>query len=79
MSVLAVGLGSAGLAVIACSILMGRGGAPGIPPHGKPTMEDVKRLVLSGRKIDAIRCYREIHQVSLAEAKDAVENLCIPE
>ena len=79
MSLVAIVIGSAGLAVIACSFLMGRAGDPGVPPAGKATMEDVKRLIRAGQRIEAIRCYREIHQVSLAEAKDAVENLCIPE
>jgi ribosomal protein L7/L12 len=50
----------------------------GILPHaGKATMADVERLVRDGRKIDAIRCYREIHQCGLAEAKKAVEDLPI--
>ena len=40
-------------------------------------MQDVKRLLQAGQRIEAIRCYREIHHVSLAEAKDAVENMCV--
>ena len=51
---------------------------PGIlPREGKVTasdVESVESLVKAGRKIDAIRCYREIHHCSLVEAKDAIEN-----
>jgi len=38
-------------------------------------MVDVERLVRSGERIAAIRCYREFHNVGLAEAKKAVEYL----
>jgi ribosomal protein L7/L12 len=48
---------------------------PGIlSQDGKATASDVESLVKAGRKIDAIRCYREIHHCSLGEAKDAIEN-----
>jgi ribosomal protein L7/L12 len=40
----------------------------------KTTTPDVESLVRAGQKIDAIRCYREIHHCSLVEAKDAIEN-----
>jgi ribosomal protein L7/L12 len=46
-----------------------------LPPTGKATMADVERLIQSDLIIDAIRCYREIHQVGLADAKKAVEEL----
>lgn len=46
-----------------------------IPPKGQATMADVERLVRSGERIVAIRCYREIHQVGLAEAKKAIDDL----
>jgi len=45
------------------------------PPAGQATDADVRRLLQGGEKIMAIRCYREIHQVGLKEAKDAVELL----
>ena len=35
----------------------------------------VIELVQAGKKIEAIKVYREIHGVGLAEAKDAVETL----
>ena len=44
-------------------------------PGQIPTMEDVKRLAQAGEKILAIKLYRQIHHVGLAEAKDAVEKL----
>lgn len=37
--------------------------------------DEIKRLVLAGDKIGAIRLYREQTQVGLAEAKSAVEQL----
>lgn len=46
-----------------------------LPPKGRATMADVVRLVRAGERIAAIRCYREIHRVSLAEAKKAIERL----
>jgi ribosomal protein L7/L12 len=42
--------------------------------EGKATASDIERMVKAGRKIDAIRQYREIHHCSLVEAKDAIEN-----
>ena len=45
------------------------------PEDGKETDEDVARLLQSGQKIMAIRCYRSLHKVGLKEAKDAVELL----
>ncbi len=48
---------------------------PGVLPQDeKTTMAGVESLVKAGRKIDAIRQYREIHHCSLVEAKDAIEN-----
>ncbi len=46
-----------------------------VPPKGRATMEDVERLVQAGHAIDAIRCYREIHNCGLAEAKEAVDQI----
>ena len=45
------------------------------PAEGQATMADVERLARAGEKIHAIRCYREIHNCGLAEAKKAVEEL----
>jgi ribosomal protein L7/L12 len=45
------------------------------PEEGKAKEDDVLRLLQAGEKIMAIRCYREIHNVGLKEAKDAVEAL----
>ena len=40
-------------------------------------MLDVEQLVRAGQRILAIRCYREIHHVGLAEAKRAIDDLHI--
>ena len=48
-----------------------------LPAAGKAAMADVERLVRSNHRIIAIRCYREIHHVGLAEAKKAVNELQI--
>ena len=45
------------------------------PAEGQATMADVERLVRAGQRIWAIRVYREIHHVGLAEAKKAIDNL----
>lgn len=45
------------------------------PKAGAASEADVLRLLKSGEKIMAIRCYREIHKVGLKEAKEAVELL----
>lgn len=43
------------------------------PPPGGPGLQSPEELVRVGRKIEAIKRYREIHGVGLKEAKDAVE------
>ena len=45
------------------------------PPPGQGSDADVERLVALGRKIDAIKLYREIHRSDLKTAKDAVDRL----
>ncbi len=45
------------------------------PPRGQGSEADVERLVSMGRRIDAIKVYREIHRVGLKEAKEAVDKL----
>jgi len=47
-----------------------------LPDTGQaPTDDDVKRLVETGQKIEAIKLYREIHHVGLKEAKDEVDKM----
>ena len=46
-----------------------------LPAAGTATMADVERLVRAGERIAAIRIYREIHHVGLAEAKKAIDEL----
>jgi len=45
------------------------------PPPGRGSAADVERLVALGRKIDAIKLYREIHRTDLKTAKDAVDEI----
>lgn len=46
------------------------------PAKGKATMEDVRRLALSGETRLAIRAYREIHAgMGTREAKDLVDKM----
>lgn len=45
------------------------------PAPGEGTDEDVERFVRLGRKMTAIKLYREIHDVDLKTAKEAVEKL----
>ncbi|MCA9408640.1 MAG: hypothetical protein KC733_08115 [Candidatus Omnitrophica bacterium] len=46
-----------------------------LPLEGAETMEDVKRLMEAGHKIEAIKIYRILHNVGLKEAKEKVEAL----
>ena len=46
-----------------------------LPPPGQGSDADVERLVALGRKIDAIKLYREIHRCDLKSAKDAVDKI----
>jgi len=45
------------------------------PPPGQGSDADVERLVALGRKIDAIKLYRQIHGTDLKSAKDAVDKI----
>lgn len=45
------------------------------PPTGQGRAADVERLVALGRKIDAIKLYREIHGTDLKTAKEAVDKI----
>ena len=49
-----------------------------LPPAGQATMADVERLARAGEHLAAIRVYREIHHVGLAEAKKVIEDLRNP-
>jgi ribosomal protein L7/L12 len=48
----------------------------GLYPHqGKPTMFDVRRLLIEGEKESAIRVYGEIFHSSYKDAQKAVDEL----
>ena len=40
-----------------------------------PRLAEMARMIRAGKKIDAIKIYREIYRVGLKEAKDAVDGL----
>jgi hypothetical protein len=77
-SIIFVFIGTVGIGLIS-AIISWRGLArrrQGIlPPAGQATMADVERLVRAGERLAAIRVYREINHVGLAEAKNAVDDL----
>jgi ribosomal protein L7/L12 len=45
------------------------------PPSGQGTPADVKRLIMEGQKIAAIKLYRQVHGVGLKESREAVERI----
>jgi hypothetical protein len=45
------------------------------PPVGEGGTADVERLVALGRKMDAIKLYRQIHHTDLKTAKGAVDTI----
>ena len=45
------------------------------PQPGQATMGDVERLLKDGKRVWAVRCYREIHGCGLRQARDAVAAL----
>jgi ribosomal protein L7/L12 len=46
-----------------------------LPPPDKTTDDDIARLVKSGHKVWAIKRYRQLHNVSLKDAKTKIEAL----
>jgi len=62
--------------ILALVLLLRRDGKVRMPAGASAGSADsVEAALASGRKIDAIKLYREHHGVGLREAKDAVENL----
>ncbi|MDH3214844.1 MAG: hypothetical protein OEN01_00970 [Candidatus Krumholzibacteria bacterium] len=45
------------------------------PARGEGTDADIERFIVMGRKLTAIKLYREVHGVDLKTAKEAVEEL----
>lgn len=45
------------------------------PASGDATDEDIVRLIRAGRKLSAIKLYREIHRVDLTTAKRAIDRM----
>jgi ribosomal protein L7/L12 len=64
------------VAVLAVVMLRRSGETVTMPSHGAPgATNSVEAALAAGRKIEAIKLYREQHGVGLREAKDAVEAL----
>ena len=53
----------------------GAGSSGGVSMPEGTTDEDIRELAQQGKKIQAIKWYRELHGVGLAEAKQAVEEM----
>jgi ribosomal protein L7/L12 len=51
------------------------GGDPLDVDLDRATESDLRTLLMAGRKIDAIKVYRQLHNVDLKAAKEAVERL----
>jgi ribosomal protein L7/L12 len=47
------------------------------PAAGQAKLADVEHLLRAGHYIYAVRCYREIQPIGLAEAKQAVDQISI--
>lgn len=68
------GLLLAMLAVLIAAVLMKARQAP-VEPRVTYSMDDVRSLARAGRKVEAIRLYRQLTGQGLTEAKAAVEQL----
>lgn len=51
------------------------GGAPSVPPAEPAYLAEVRELKARGKKINAIKVYREHTSASLRDAKDFVERM----
>ena len=76
---MSVSIAIAGIAVLLFLVVWfrnraGIGKAPDIDLD-TATNADLHRLIMAGRKIDAIKVYRRLHRVDLKAAKEAVEQL----
>lgn len=74
-----VGIAAFALAFLVLRALSGGGRAAGTGAALRQSVtaseEGVRQLLAQGRKIEAIKLYRELHHVGLKEAKEAVERL----
>jgi hypothetical protein len=72
----AIGLLVVALATLYNSLQIRRLRYKGVyPQRGYATMQHVENLARSGKKVLAIRAYREVHGASLKQAKEAVEKI----
>ena len=68
-------IGALFLLVLTFRALSREGGADVSVDAADLTEGSVRELLLRGRKIQAIKAYRELHRVDLRAAKEAVERL----
>jgi ribosomal protein L7/L12 len=63
------------VALLAIAIMRRRGqSVPSLDMDGVPPTEaDIDRLILEGRKIEAIKVYRRLRGSDLKDAKDAID------
>ena len=71
ISIIVVGLVVVG--VLFLLTLGNKSSSDSIKTSSNYTEEDVKNYLRAGRKIEAIKCYREMTGVGLKDAKEAVE------
>lgn len=65
---------AAGVVLLALLVVRGRSKAHDFDGRNA-TEQDVRVLLVAGRKIDAIKAYRYVHRVDLKTAKDAVDRM----
>lgn len=65
--------------VLGILVVLGRGSSSGksYPLPKDTTHEDIRTLAEQGKKIEAIKLYRALHDVGIKEAKDAVEDMLL--
>ena len=60
--------------VVGILVALSRGSSPSGLPEGA-TDDDIRVLAQQGKKIQAVKWYRDLHGVGLKEAKEAVEEM----
>jgi ribosomal protein L7/L12 len=59
--------------LLAVAVMRRRGASAPSDIPLNPTDADVDRLIMEGRKVEAIKAYRQIHGTDLKDSKDAVD------
>lgn len=61
------------IAIVVLFFLFRKSGSSNVKSN--PTEQDILDSIKSGKKVTAIKYYRQIHGVGLKEAKDAVDSI----